>query len=93
MWTRSSFPRVLKFVFSFVLSDVESRCTLYCVTVLNPFCFTLPLTFSNTRTFFSDIDECQSQPCENNGTCTDLVNDYQCDCIAGFNGTNCTIGK
>ena len=36
-----------------------------------------------------DIDDCQSQPCQNNGTCHDLVNDYRCDCVAGFNGTNC----
>ena len=36
-----------------------------------------------------DIDDCQSDPCQNNGTCRDLVNDYRCDCVAGFNGTNC----
>ena len=36
-----------------------------------------------------DIDDCQSEPCQNNGTCHDLVNDYRCDCVAGFNGTNC----
>ena len=36
-----------------------------------------------------DIDDCQPQPCQNNGTCRDLVNDYRCDCEAGFNDTNC----
>uniref|UniRef100_K1PT21 Sushi, nidogen and EGF-like domain-containing protein 1 n=1 Tax=Magallana gigas TaxID=29159 RepID=K1PT21_MAGGI len=36
-----------------------------------------------------DIDECLPDPCHNNGTCTDLVNNYQCNCAAGFNGTNC----
>ncbi|XP_065944898.1 sushi, nidogen and EGF-like domain-containing protein 1 isoform X2 [Magallana gigas] len=36
-----------------------------------------------------DIDDCILNPCQNNGTCTDLVNDYQCYCVAGFNGTNC----
>lgn len=36
-----------------------------------------------------DIDDCLPGPCRNNGTCTDLVNDYQCDCVAGFNGKNC----
>ena len=29
------------------------------------------------------------QPCQNTGTCHDLVNNYRCDCITGFNGTNC----
>ena len=40
-----------------------------------------------------DIDDCNPEPCQNNGTCTDLVNDYHCDCVAGFNGTNCDISK
>lgn len=40
-----------------------------------------------------DIDECEVRPCQNNGTCVDLINDYQCDCMDGFNGTNCTTGK
>ena len=39
-----------------------------------------------------DIDDCQPQPCQNNGTCHDLVNDYRCDCVAGFNGTKCENG-
>ena len=58
------------------------------------FVFILPIIFSNTGIFTSDIDECQLlQPCRNNGTCTDLINGYHCDCTAGFNGTNCTISK
>lgn len=42
---------------------------------------------------FSDIDECTAQPCQNNGTCIDLINDYQCYCTDGFNGKNCTNSK
>ena len=38
------------------------------------------------------IDDCRPQPCQNNGTCHDFVNDYRCDCVAGFNGTNCENG-
>lgn len=30
-----------------------------------------------------DIDECNSSPCLNNGTCIDLVNSYSCDCKPG----------
>ena len=41
----------------------------------------------------ADIDECfvYSYPCENNGTCYDLVNDYMCICLEGFTGENCSI--
>ena len=31
----------------------------------------------------SEINECASSPCINNGTCTDLVNDYLCTCSPG----------
>ena len=40
----------------------------------------------------SDLDECASNPCINNGTCSDHVNHYTCSCAAPFNGTNCEIG-
>ena len=31
-----------------------------------------------------EIDECLPRPCENGGTCTDLVNGYRCDCPTDF---------
>jgi hypothetical protein len=36
-----------------------------------------------------EIDECQSGPCRNNGTCTDLTNGYLCTCADGFAGSDC----
>ena len=27
-----------------------------------------------------NIDECAPEPCANNATCLDLVNDYRCQC-------------
>ena len=43
--------------------------------------------------FFKDIDDCVSTPCENNGTCTDLVADFQCSCVEGLTGKNCSQSK
>ncbi|XP_035217057.1 protein crumbs-like isoform X1 [Stegodyphus dumicola] len=37
-----------------------------------------------------NIDECQSSPCQNNGSCTDEINSYSCDCAGtGYRGPNC----
>ena len=41
----------------------------------------------------ADIDDCASNPCENNGTCIDLVSNYTCNCTQGYRGKNCSIGK
>lgn len=37
-----------------------------------------------------NIDECQTAPCENNGTCIDQVNGYRCNCRQGFSDVNCS---
>ena len=42
----------------------------------------------------SDIlDDCAVQPCQNGGNCTDAVNDYACNCVAGYSGKNCSVGE
>lgn len=42
---------------------------------------------------FSDIDECHSGPCQNAGYCKNLLNHYKCNCLPGYEGDNCEIGK
>ena len=39
----------------------------------------------------TDIDECDSDPCEH-GNCKDGINSYTCECEDGYTGDNCTIG-
>ena len=44
-----------------------------------------------TPLFFTEINECDSNPCINNGSCTDLIADFRCTCIAGFTGKQCQV--
>uniref|UniRef100_A0A8C6T549 Neurocan core protein n=1 Tax=Neogobius melanostomus TaxID=47308 RepID=A0A8C6T549_9GOBI len=43
--------------------------------------------------FFSflspDIDDCQSNPCQNGGTCIDEINSFVCLCLPSYSGATC----
>ena len=43
--------------------------------------------------FFSDINDCKGDVCQNSGTCVDLINNYRCECVPGFSGDNCETSK
>uniref|UniRef100_A0AAQ4PNF4 Uncharacterized protein n=1 Tax=Gasterosteus aculeatus aculeatus TaxID=481459 RepID=A0AAQ4PNF4_GASAC len=49
-----------------------------------------PLGFTG-RNCVTDINECNSSPCQHNGTCHDLPGHYECQCLAGFLGKNCEV--
>ena len=40
-----------------------------------------------------DINECESEPCHNEGMCIDEVAGYECQCQAGYAGAMCNIGN
>ena len=42
---------------------------------------------------FSDINDCMHYPCQNDGNCTDGVNQFRCQCEPGFSGISCEISK
>ena len=41
----------------------------------------------------TEINECVSNPCQNDGLCKDYHLMYNCTCKLGYNGTHCEIGR
>ena len=39
----------------------------------------------------SDINECDPNPCLNNGKCEDGLNEFTCHCLSGYTGPRCEL--
>lgn len=35
-----------------------------------------------------NVDECNSNPCQNNASCKDVANGYFCQCVPGYSGNH-----
>ena len=42
---------------------------------------------------FVDVNECGSNPCQNDAECVDGDEYYSCTCVTGWAGVNCENGK
>ena len=45
------------------------------------------------KLFLPELNDCDSSPCGEHGSCTDLILQYKCTCAAGFTGELCSVGK
>lgn len=43
--------------------------------------------------FITDVDDCQSEPCENGGTCIDKIDSFLCLCLPSYGGDTCEKGE
>uniref|UniRef100_A0A8C9EV35 Crumbs cell polarity complex component 2 n=1 Tax=Pavo cristatus TaxID=9049 RepID=A0A8C9EV35_PAVCR len=43
------------------------------------------------ETCLTNINECESQPCQNGGHCVDLVDGFLCHCLPGYSGVECAV--
>ena len=40
-----------------------------------------------------DINECETNPCANGGTCRNTYGNFNCTCLVGYTGAQCETGK
>lgn len=48
--------------------------------------------YFNSLFLSSDVNECDFNPCENNGTCVNNNGSYTCNCTDGWKNKNCIEG-
>lgn len=41
----------------------------------------------------TDVDECLTEPCVNDGMCLNILGSYVCQCKEGFSGPRCEQGE
>ena len=51
------------------------------------------IRISSCLLLISEIDECESNPCVNGGSCVDGIGSYSCICPTGYEGDQCEIDK
>lgn len=58
---------------------------------INSFTCQCPLGFTGPFCL-TEINECDSHPCLNKGSCVDSLGTYRCLCPLGYTGKNCQVG-
>ena len=75
----------------FVLPKQKKVCMLVCNLVFSCLDF-LPICHTG-KNCSVDIDECESIPCQHNGTCINLIANFNCNCTTNYTGKFCESKK
>jgi jagged-like protein len=62
------------------LCNISKSSSIYCALYHRPSLFV-----------FADTDDCNANPCRNNGTCVDRIADFECNCKNGWKGKTCSL--
>ncbi|XP_013394109.2 uncharacterized protein LOC106161639 [Lingula anatina] len=65
------------------------RCVFLFDTLISTSDATNAMNKCIAQDYTDSVDQCESGPCQNGGTCTDGLFSYSCACASGFNGTSC----
>ena len=89
-FTKVTSPRILiESAVELVEYDILYKETKFDFMILPYFDVLLDLLYCE----LVDMNECESNPCTNGGTCVNHVNRFQCTCLPGYSGVLCEVGK
>ena len=54
--------------------------------------FTANLLVASPLLCIADVNECENDPCHNDGLCVNMPGSFQCRCQGGFTGELCETG-
>lgn len=71
---------------------LESLSVIFVSPQTEVFNCTCPDGFTGTLCEY-DIDECERNPCQNEGICTNTAGSFACHCQSGFSGSICSVDE
>lgn len=72
---------------TYKLVSIKDKWQVTCLSLIALIFFIL---LNNISILFYLTDNCASNPCLLNSTCTNLVNDFSCKCTPGYSGKTCS---
>ena len=77
-------------VATFVPASVGIKMKEWDISVLVSVKSDYPCSEEKYSSSFAEIDECLSDPCDDNATCTNTPGSYICECNTGYSGNGLT---